>query len=705
MNIKVNLFTILMLATFSIFAQAERKTVLNITPGDIANFKEKIATDDWIKARWIKIQSIANETTADYSPIELPVKGGNWPHFYVDPDEGKPLVPGKYLGNWHWEHHNQAGTKTYLGTDSIQNKDYDGVLILEKVHSVWADKLFALALAYRIDGNPKYLKKAIEILESYNRTYTKIAPHDKAGGNNYDYGTGVGRVGAQALDESVWLTRMLQGISLVWDGMTALQQEECKSKFLYPAVEMIQKCHNLEIQNISNWYNAAVGMTGYLTANESMIYWSLLEKGRGLKYQLAEGFTPDGDWYENAPSYHFYALNPIILLAESAKNNGNSAYIGAIKKCLDGPLQLMMPNLRIPMFNDSKAVYLPGFAGFYEYGYTRFKSEAYLPVLHRARLEREKRQSADFNLFDYSLLYSAPIPQSIPAPEFKSLHLPGTGFDVLYSGKGEESIWLACKYDLNSHAGWHMHPDALDFVLYAKGEEISMDPGTTDYGAPSHNGWDKTTIAHNALVINQKNQNFRMGRSVAFGETKGVSWSFCATDSAYKCVTHIRAFLIADANTVLVADWVNADSACVMDIAYHQRGTWKMKDRGVPMQFPDVQGYKFLKEVEISAPDSIHSFSTVIHGKEVAVQLMTSQPVRLITATGLGYNFESTPCAVSRYVGKNLFALWAIRLDGRKDPLHFEFYGNEKNQAVSIQLSGKKITLDPEGKCQVIPSK
>ena len=117
-----------------------------------------------------------------------------------------------------------------------------------------------------------------------------------------------------------------------------------------------------------------------------------------------------------------------------------------------------------------------------------------------------------------------------------------------------------------------MHPDALNFVLFAKGEEISMDPGTTDYGAPSHNGWDKTTMAHNALVIYQKNQNFRKGRSVAFGETKGVSWSFCATDSAYKGVSQTRAYLIADANTVLVADWVNADSACVMDIAYHQRG-------------------------------------------------------------------------------------------------------------------------------------
>jgi len=697
---------ILTMALFFSGTQAAQKIPLNISDGQLKDIKYKIKHFDWAKNHWLEVKLLADETINNHDPITLPLRGGNWSHYYVDPEEGKPLVPGKYLGNWHWEHHNQAGTKTYFGVDSILTKDYDGVLILEKVHDVWASKLCALALAYRVDGNSEYLKKAVEVLEAYAKIYTKIPFHNKAGGNDFDYGTGVGRISAQALDESVWLTKLLQGLALIWNDIPAIKQQEIADNFLLPAADMIQHVHNLGVQNISNWYNAAVGMTGYLLGNERLIQWALRENGRGLAYQLQKGFTIEGNWYENAPAYHFYALKPIILLVETARNNGDNTFLSSVKKALDGPLQLMMPDMSLPRFNDSREVFLPSFAGYYDYGYTRFKDRAYLPVLNRAvQISGNKtvRPILDENLdvFDMALLYKNPLPAESQSVSIKSLHLENTGIDILYSGSGKNAIWLASKYDVDAQKGWHVHPDALNFVLYAKGEQISVDPGCAEYGAPVHQGWYRTTLAHNALVVNQKSQLFKKDRSISFGTSKDVSYSFCAADSAYQGVTHTRAYLIADSTTVLIADWICADSASTIDIAYHQRGTWAAKEQAKPWKMPDISGYKYLKEAEKTAPNAEHYFSTKINGREISILTLSSKPVSMISAIGNGPDFEPTSCLIARFKGTYLFMLWAIRFNNKPGDIRFELQNKSEKSAVNVFLGTKKIRIDPNGYCSV----
>jgi hypothetical protein len=696
------LFASLILGCFISNAQTQQRVTLNITTADIDNIKFKITQHDWAKYRWSKIKLIAETAANDRTIIVLPLRGGNWGHYYVDPEEGKPLIPGRYLGNWHWEHYNQAHTKIYFGDETKISKDYDGVLILTQIHDQWANKLFALSLAYRVEHNKIYLQRALEIIEAYNKVYKKIPFHDKEGGHDFNAGTGVGRIGAQALDESVWLVKILQAISLIWDDLSPTLKSETQNAFLYPAVDMIRKCHNLGIQNISNWYNAAVGMTGYLAHNDSLIQWSLIEKDRGLKYQIVEGFTPDGDWYENAPSYHFYALKPIILLAETAKNNGNNTYINSIKKFLDAPIQLAMPDMQMPRFNDSRDLYLPAYNGYYEYGYARFKNDNYLPIINKGRqykggIEKVEKLGNNFDPFDFTLIYGVDLPQKEASIPSRSLHLPHTGFDVLTKGTGKETIWLASKYDINQNHGWHMHPDALDFVLYAKGRQISMDPGTAEYGAASHLGWDKTTVGHNSLVINQSNQDFKKSESISFGELKGAIYSFAKTDSAYKGVTHTRAYIIPDSSTVLIADWINADSISLIDLVYHQRGRWQYKEQGQKWEAPNLIGYKYLTDAEISLPGIKHSFSTNIKGNEIVVEALSSKPVSLITSMGLGQDFEPTPCVIARCKEQNIFVLWSINLDGSRNKVQFELMDRSSKPKVKVVIDKKVLTLDPAG--------
>jgi len=370
---------------------------------------------------------------------------------------------------------------------------------------------------------------------------------------------------------------------------------------------------------------------------------------------------------------------------------------------LDGPVQLMMPDMYTPRFNDCREVYLPAYSGYYEYGFARYKSKDYLPIIEKGRSysgnkEKTNKLLSNVDVFDFSLLYSVPITEEVKPIIPKSLHLPGSGFDILTAGKGKETVWLASIYDQNNKPGWHMHPNALDFVLYGKGEQISMDPGHAEYGAPVHQGWYKTSIAHNVLVVNQKSQDFRKVQSLAYGETNGIQYSFAKTDSIYKGVSQTRAFILADKNTVLIADWITADTTVLMDIAYHQRGVWKQREQGTDWQIPDSIGYKYLKSAEIVSPSKKQIFSTLINGKEIAVQTLTSQPAAMITAMGNGQDFEPTPCSIVRYSGRKLFVLRAISLDGRVEKLNFELQDTTSNPKVKVFIAKKTMILDPIGK-------
>lgn len=56
------------------------------------------------------------------------------------------------------------------------------------------------------------------------------------------------------------------------------------------------------------------------------------------------------------------------------------------------------------------------------------------------------------------------------------------------------------------HGGGHGHYDKLGFVSYARGGILAVDPGTQPYGAPTHDTWDKMTVAHNTMVVDERTQ-------------------------------------------------------------------------------------------------------------------------------------------------------------------------------------------------------
>ncbi len=648
---------------------AQKESLLNISASLLDSVSLKIKQEAWAAERFENIKKLADSISNDPYRIQLPSKGGNWEHYYVDPEVGKPLIPGKYLGNWKWEHHNQSGTKVFKGDTSKIQFDYDGVLILTHVHKLWANRLFALALAFKVTGNKKYLSKGIDIVKAYNEIYTSIPIHDKENQPNFSHRTGVGRVSAQALSESVWLTEMLQGLALLWPEFPEALKEETKNRLLLPATDIIMRSPDLGIHNISCWYIAAVGMTGYLLRNDALVQWSLTRKGTGLESQLEKGFTELGQWYERSPSYHFYALRPLLLLAETAKNHGYPNYVFQLKKALDAPISLAMPNMQLPRFNDSKETYLPSFSAFYEYGYYTFASPEYQKIVDASRQDQRlfEKNNAEYNAFDYTLLYGKKKISGETYWQPKSKHYEADGVDILSIGRGNKQVWLAAKYDANPDLGWHAHPDALSFVLYGKNAIISPDPGHAPYSSPLQDSWFKTTLAHNSLVVNEKNQALAPAQSLGFGTSRGRPYSIVKTQNAYPGVSHTRYFCLFDTSTIVILDDIESEVNQKYDVAYHQRGEWELRPSLAICDEKEIMDYDFLTNIRQTDKQTQTTFSTKLPktNEEILVQVAASSPINLFTATAPGLDFEPTPLAIARYSGKSIVLVWIINLDNK----------------------------------------
>ena len=215
---------------------------------------------------------------------------------------------------------------------------------------------------------------------------------------------------------------------------------------------------------------------------------------------MAKGVQGDGVWFEGAWGYHLYTLNALWPLTEAARNSGIDLYGEPLKKMFEAPIQLAMPNLMLPAFNDSTES--PVRNNLYELAYARYRDPLYLRRPHRREPRGTSTRSGSASI-------------AIPAEAARRRWRAATRWtpDTRFSREG--GTWLCLKY--GPHGGGHGHPDKNNFILFGGGHVLFPDPGTRPYGSPLHTEWDRATIAHNTLVVDGASQAPATGKSLAFG--------------------------------------------------------------------------------------------------------------------------------------------------------------------------------------------
>ncbi|MBL8179478.1 MAG: heparinase II/III family protein [Bryobacterales bacterium] len=597
------------------------------TPDDLRRVEETARGASWASEVRNQVLRAAANWPQDHltryglTQLALPAEGGQWPLWYVCPTHGVNLqfqAPAT--------HRCTVDNRTYTGWP------YDQV-ILSRRHNELAGAARDLALAWRMTGETKYAEAALWILKQYAEKYLAY-PHKDV--NNRANTRSGARASAQTLDESVWL------IPLAWAydslaGSAAMSESDrvlIERGLLRAAVEVIQR-NDAGISNWQSWHNTAIAAVGFALRDKSLVEQAIDGKS-GFRFQMRNSVIGEGFWYEGAWSYHYYALDPVVQLAEMAARSGFDLWEDVnLRGLFSAPLRLAFADGTLPAFNDSNSVSLFSVARLYEIAFARLGDPLYAAVARRGSRGRE------------ALLFGAPELPAVDLADLRSEIFADAGFAVLRGPQSDHTVTMK----FGPHGGGHGHYDKLGLVSFARGGILSVDPGTQSYAAPTHNTWDKVTVAHNTIVVGEKTQNEATGRLLWSDLRPEYSAASAEAGAAYPEVRMKRSLLVTAEYTVDEAEAVSTDKVSrQFDWVYHNNGSLETDLPVTPFSgFPSTNGYQHLTDNR--ALETGESWQVRFDGRPRGVVNFGSTFAGSAAARGT-YQYSSEQAASGGYSGK-----------------------------------------------------
>ncbi len=166
---------------------------------------------------------------------------------------------------------------------------------------------------------------------------------------------------------------------------------------------------------------------------------------------------------------------------------------------------------------------------------------------------------------------------------------------------------------------------------------------------------------------------------------------------------------LIDNTLALFIDQIRCDSEHLLDIAYHNRGTWDVLPDGEDWTPPDKPGYQYLRDATIrEVQDGIDLF-VQMGDQRKSISIAADEPVQVITATGLEKHTEDrVPMVILRRRAKETAFVWCVGLDGKVAQVEFlpvrDLDGNSLSSAVATAVQvetadGQKwvVIANPDG--------
>ncbi len=558
--------------------------------------------------------------------LTVPVKEGNWIFYYACPDDGADLraeTPDRH----------SCPVCKRVFTDERTAAAYR-----TRLYNALEQDLKALATAYAVSGEVKYAAPGRDALLSLARTWPTLTRHDRWGRTGLLAVVG-GRRFCQLLDEAVSLINLAGVWDLVCTAPCFSADDRAlieKQLFRMPADELgAFEFFTGSRNNHQTWFNAAYAVTGLALGDEPLLR-RALDGDHGLRWQLKTSITSDGLWYEGALAYHFYALQAIMKTLEAARTAGLSLSADQTLKSLwTGPLQMAYPNGQCPVFHDSDPASLSNYKGIFEWG-ARYFNDPALAAGDPSRLG--------------------------------STNLAGIGVAVLRRGKGDSAACLMMDY--GQHGDGHGHPDKLNVVLYGLGRELLLDPGRISYSVPEYKTWCRTTVAHNTVVLDGRDQKPDCGRLLFFADTPAASAALALSAGAYDGAV-LRRFLILTDDLLIDVYAVSRHGKGRVDWLLHGRGELAATPGLAPRDkaLDGTDGYAHLTRLAEGVPLATPASFTFSLGTASCWRVWTADAapgVRFFTGMGIGYNTaDRVPFLLRRHEGGSTAFATVYDLSGR----------------------------------------
>ncbi len=658
--------------------------------------KKDIRTKNWKTQSWQLLKTAADRYLRQ--TLEIPPRGGNWEQYYVSPVTGLSLVRGKQTGDFKWEHWDTATHQLLISDTADSKKDYDGVAIA-LIHDAWALGAMQLGLAFQISADKKYAVKAKQILLAYAALYPTLPERNRTNDIALSAGmvTGAAKIHRQNLNEAQWLINMLLAADFIWDQLTPDECNLLSNNLFYPAANIIERGIS-NISNIQCWRNTAIGMTGFLLRDERLIAKAMKDTAFGYFAQIRKGVTREGIWMDRSPTYHFFTLNALVLIAQAASNYGYPINFQPLRKMFTGPILMANAFMTIPAWNDSREVDLRGVHYLYEWGYSQFKDARYAHILNQLGKSRKAFKNTGPAFTGWNLLFGA---INLPVTEdwkVTTKHFKETGISMISTGTVKNNLLLYLKY--NPVVSGHTHRDVLGIALYKGAEAILSLPGATNYASLLHNSWYNTTMAHNTFTfIGRSQPATATGHCIAFGKYKRTDYTITETTNVLAGLRYVRTVSLLSQDVTIVIDQIQCDKKTdKIDIAFHPGGQWKELPPGKEWILPAKPGYNRLTNATIREVANEVSLSTVLKsGRVVTLNTAFSTPMNIITGYGLPYKKQKLPVALWRMNANQALMVTCISTNGQKIKISFEPLKDVNGSLIDLSKAARIILENNAG--------
>jgi len=555
-------------------------------------------------------------------------------------------------------------------------------------YQLWlAERAVHAALLYLLRGDERHGRLARDIAGRYAGAYLSYPNRDNV--------LGPTRLFFSTYLESIWLLQLCVAADLLETAGDDATAGEVRERIVRPSAQLIAQFDE-GLSNRQVWHNAAL-MAAALLLGDRAGAERVVRAPSGVEAHLAHGLLVDGTWYEGE-NYHLFAHRGLwycVTLAETAGILLDHELLARFQEGFAAPFATALPDFTFPSRKDSQyAVSLQQwrFAELCELGLAREAGERLTGALGRddddrltaalARLYAEDlppgdtgraRSTAEVernvapvrlaraDLGWRSLLLARPAPPPLARVPAASACLEGQGITVFRRERGEVYVAL----DWGQSGGGHGHPDRLN-VLFSHGAVRWLDDlGTGSYVDPSLH-WYRSTLAHNAPLVNGHSQWRVDGRLVAFEDDGEFGWVEALVEAIAPGVRVERTLLVAGDYFVEAVRW-SAKEPVRLDLPIHFDGELRgatLADAPFAGSDGPEDGFAFVRECRAAtvAARAVIELAASRGGRSARALVWVDGPSRWFRAVGPGQPAsEARPFFVVRCEGPGglLFAVWS----------------------------------------------
>jgi hypothetical protein len=445
-------------------------------------------------------------------------------------------------------------------------------------YQLWlAERALHAAVLFALRGDERHRELATRVIDAYSDRYLAYPNRDSVLGPTRPF--------FSTYLESIWLLQLV----LTVDALEAAEGPgtigaRFRERVAEPSAALIAS-YDEGLSNRQVWNNAALAAAGCLLGREALLV-GAFEGPSGLVRHLEDALFADGTWYEGE-NYHLFAHRGLwygMMLARRADRVPDEALVARYRIGFETPFLTALPDFTFPSRRDSQyrvSLRQWRIAESAELGHVELpQSGALAGAL--AELYREDVREGDTSRWRSTaeaernvpgvrldreslgwkaLLFASDALRESPPRHARSVLLPQQGFAVFRRQFGR--IYAALDYG-HSGAG-HGHPDRLNLWLVTGEARILEDVGTGSYVDRSLH-WYRSTLAHNAPLIDGVSQARVHGSLIAFGDGD-PGWAR-ATATIAPGVRATRTLIVLDDYVVDEMQW-HADREVTVDLPLH----------------------------------------------------------------------------------------------------------------------------------------